>query len=99
LVSTDAEGSRVAGDIGAAIKRLKMAIAARDEKIKRAAELAERARNEPHPEKALDLFLESENVWHNDDVTQMIHTLRSLLNEHRRRGRALQRSGYPVEGV
>jgi tetratricopeptide (TPR) repeat protein len=78
-----AVGDLAAVDVAATVKRLENAIVTRDGKIARAAELAARAREESHPEKALDLFLESENIWHNEEIAQMIRTLRELLKETR----------------
>ncbi|MDR1979843.1 MAG: tetratricopeptide repeat protein [Synergistaceae bacterium] len=78
-----AVGDLSAGDVAATVKRLENAIDTRNGKIARAADLAARAREESHPEKSLDLFIESENVWHNEEVAQMIRTLRELLKETR----------------
>ncbi|MDR1378295.1 MAG: hypothetical protein LBJ36_04515 [Synergistaceae bacterium] len=72
-----------AGDIASTVKRLENTLGARNSKIARAAELAAQARQESHPEKALDLFRESENLWHNEEVAQMIRTLQELLRETR----------------
>ncbi|MCL2009663.1 MAG: tetratricopeptide repeat protein [Synergistaceae bacterium] len=79
LVSNDLVIDRFA----AVVKRLEFAVEARDGKIARAAALAEQGRVEPHPEKALDLLLESVNIWPNDETAQKIHVLRGLLHESR----------------
>jgi tetratricopeptide (TPR) repeat protein len=84
LASNDLTAHDLAvGDVAAAVKRLENAIDTRNGKIARAADVAARAREESHPEKALALFLESENIWHNEEVAQMIRTLRELLKETR----------------
>lgn len=82
------------------VRRLEIAIETRDDKIARAAALAEQGRSEPHPERALDLFLESENIWPNDEVTQTIRILRGLLHETRSaeaRASALYRDAVVLE--
>ena len=71
------------GSAAAAVKRLENAVEARNGKITRAAELARQARAESNSEKALDLFMESENVWHDEEVSQAIRSLSSLLSESR----------------
>ncbi|MDR2528472.1 MAG: hypothetical protein LBD04_05590 [Synergistaceae bacterium] len=71
------------GSAAAVVKRLENAVEARNGKIARASELARQARAESNPERALDLFLESENVWHDEEVSQAIRSLSSLLSESR----------------
>jgi tetratricopeptide (TPR) repeat protein len=83
LVRDFTVGGLAAGDAAATVKRLENAIETRNGKIARAAELTSRAKEESHPEKALDLFLESENIWHNEEIAQTIRTLRELLKETR----------------
>ncbi|MDR2180360.1 MAG: tetratricopeptide repeat protein [Synergistaceae bacterium] len=88
------------GDVSAAVKRLENAINSRKDKIARAAELAARGKEESHPEKALALFLESENIWHSEDVAQTIRTLKELLKETKEteeRSAALYKEGVILE--
>ena len=76
-------GGSLVNDLAAAVKRLQNAVAIRDGKISRAAELAARARQEEDLEKALDLFIESENIWHDEKVAQEIRTLQGRRSENR----------------
>jgi len=79
LVSNDLVIDRFA----TTVRRLELAIEARNDRIARAANLAEQGRAEPHPERALDLFLESLNTWYNTEVSQTIRVMRGLLHETR----------------
>ena len=65
------------------VRRLELAIEARNDRITRAANLAEQGRAEPHPERALDFFLESLNTWYTAEVSQTIRIMRGLLHETR----------------
>ena len=79
LISNDL----VLDEFATTVKRVEIEIGARNAKIARAAALAEQAKAEPHPERALDLFLESVNVWHDDSVAQTIRVLSGLIHENR----------------
>ncbi|MDR1731249.1 MAG: tetratricopeptide repeat protein [Synergistaceae bacterium] len=66
------------------IQRLEQTIKTRNEKIGRAAGLAGEARKaeaEGNLEKALDLFIESESVWIDDNVLRSIQVLRGRVSE------------------
>lgn len=66
------------------VRRLQRTVDVRNEKIARASALADRAqeawmRNDL--EKALDLYIESDNAWYNEETARTIQTLRGLVSE------------------
>ncbi|MDR3231397.1 MAG: hypothetical protein LBT65_08145 [Synergistaceae bacterium] len=72
------------GDLSIMIQRLEKLIETRDGKTARAAELAVQARQaqaEGNLERSLDLFIESNSVWNDNDVARSIQTLRGLVSE------------------
>ncbi|MDR1874128.1 MAG: hypothetical protein LBQ90_03815 [Synergistaceae bacterium] len=71
-------------DLTIMVRRLAKLIEERNGKMERAAALADRARQAQaggKPETALDLFIESDGVWHDDEVARSIELLRGLVSE------------------
>ena len=86
LFAKKGEAVLSSNELSTIIRRLESAISSRDAKIDRAAKvavLAQTTQMEGNLEKSLALYLESDNIWHTEEVTQAIQVLRGLVDENK----------------